>query len=120
MRVIVAGVGYTIDSGYVRAELQLLGIAVRMTAVPSLTWDSGGRLSGCLEQPGHGITTIVEHPAERHDHRICVSPAQNAGPIRRDALVRVDPHHEELSIESVGQLGNLRTSRSFTQSRHYQ
>ena len=103
----------------VGAEFQLPGVVALVPMVrASLPRRRRSHLGGSLEQPGYGIAAIVEHPAEGYHHRIGMPAAEHTGPIGGDPVVRVDPHHQVLGVEAVGHLGDLRTSRAFTQSRH--
>ena len=117
----VIGVDFVVDElvdGHVGAELQLFCVVAMTTRLSPPSRGSRRGLRRGLEQPWDRVAAIVEHPTERHHHRIGVPAAQHTRSIGRNPVIGIDPHHQVLGVEAIRHLGDLRTSRAFTQSRH--
>ena len=88
------------------------------SSAAACAWHCRCRSFARLEQPGHRLAPVVEHPAQWHHHGIGVPATQHTGAIGDGTFERLDPHDQMLGIDAVHHLGCLRTAGSFAQSRH--
>ena len=102
-------------------ERQLLHLAGHRRGLTRPAWSidhRSGTRGTCAEQLRHLGSSVIQHPAERHDHRVGMTPTQHAGTFRTTGGKRLEPHGEMFGIDGVPELGDHRASRTFTQPGH--